>query len=208
MPMTASKRRRSSFARYALPLLFALTTSAFGSPMKTPDIKQNPNPTQRYDITLKIDDAPGPFDAISASLDYQVSNDRCVPLTPGSGATIVPQEHIPLALTHVGGNVYTATIYTDRFLDEDYYGMGVCHWEFVAVGIELKIGQVDFSPSLFLKDLKAGHAVVTYFSKNQYARSVDPGMQNLTDTGRFHREEYKDPANTFSATLSAQERVQ
>jgi hypothetical protein len=189
-------------------LFLAMTSSACGSPMKTPDIKQNPNPKQRYDITLKIDHAPGPFDSVTGSLDYQVSNGRCVPLTPGSGATIVPNEHIPFTLTRVDDDVYKGTLYTDRFLDEDYYGLGVCQWEFVAVGIELKIGKVDFSPSLFLKDIKAGKPVATYFSRNMYARAGEISDAPLTDTGRLSREEYKDPSNTFSATLTAQEHIQ
>ncbi len=189
----------------ALLLSLALITTACGSPMKKPDIKQNPTPKQRYDITLRIDGAPGPFDSVAGSVDYQVSNGRCVPLTPISGATLVPQEHIPLTLTHVSDNVYKGTLYADRFIDEDYYGLGVCQWELVAAGIELKIGKMDFSPSIFLKDMKAGTPVVTYFSKHFYEESSKPDAPSLTDSGRARREDYKDPASTFSATLTAEE---
>lgn len=203
IPRPRSWRHSSNGIAFALFL--ALTSSACGSPMKKPDIKQNPTPKQRYDITLRIDGAPGPFDSVAGSVDYQVSNGRCVPLTPISGATIVPQEHIPLTLTHVSDNVYKGTLYADRFVDEDYYGLGVCQWELVAAGIELKVGKMDFSPSIFLKDIKAGTPVVTYFSKHFYEDSTKPDAPSLTDSGRARREDYKDPTSTFSATLTAEE---
>lgn len=204
-PMFPSDRRDRGKTRYAqllLTSLIALSSSACGSSMKTPDIKQNPHPTQRYDVTLTLQGAPGPFDSITGSVDYQVSNNRCVPLTPISGATIVPQKNVPLALTRVSDNVYKGTLYTDLFQDEDYYGLGVCHWEVVAAGIELKVRNLDFSPSLFFADIKSGKAVPRYFSGRAY-REYHGDV--LIDIGNAHREEFKEDAkDAFSATLQAE----
>lgn len=41
----------------------------------------------RYEITMAIQGAPGPFDAVSGFVQYKVSNDHCVPLTRVIGAT-------------------------------------------------------------------------------------------------------------------------
>ena len=79
----------------SLILSLALITSACGSSMKTPDIKQNQHPKMRYEIIMTIDGAPGPFDSVTAFVQYKVSNDRCVPLTPISGATLPPEHHLP-----------------------------------------------------------------------------------------------------------------
>lgn len=209
--MTTTTRRRSDFGSpflsKAFPLFLALTSSACGSPMKTPDVKQNPNPKQRYEITLKIHDAPGPFDSVTAKVGYQVVNGECVPLTPGSGATIVPREYLPLALTRVSEDSYKATLYLDRFQDEDYYGLGVCHWELMSAGFELKVGGMTFHPAIMLKEIKAGVSPVRYFSKHTYADASDPAITPFSDSGNATREEFKDPANTFSTQVTAEEKT-
>lgn len=172
--------------------------------MKNPDIKQNPHPTQRYDITLAIEGPPGPFDSITGSVDYQVSNDRCVPLTPISGATITPRKNVPFVLTRVGDNVYKGEVYADLFQDEDYYGLGVCHWEVVAAEAELKVRNLVFSPALYLADMKSGHTVPRYFSGRAYR---DYHGDTLIDIGNEHREDFKEDAHdAFLVTLKAEAR--
>jgi len=206
MSKAISRRRGSGspISNKAFVLFLALTSSACGSPMKTPDIKQNPNPKQRYEITLRIDHAPGPFDAVTGSVDYRVTNGRCVPMTPVSGATVVPEKNVPLVLTRVSDNVYRGELYADLFQDEDYYGMGVCHWELVAAGAELKIRNLDFSPSIFLSDIKSGKPVSRYFSNRAYREYKG---DTLIDIGNEHREDFRQEAgDTFSTTLTTEEK--
>ena len=91
----------------------------------------------------------------------------------------------------------------DLFQDEDYYGMGVCHWELIAAGAELKIRNLDFSPSIFLGDIKSGKTISRYFSNRAY-RDYKGGV--LVDIGNEHREEFQEEASdTFSTTLTAKE---
>jgi hypothetical protein len=55
-----------------------LSTSACGSLMN-PDIRQNPHPKMRYDITMTIEGAPSPFDSVNGHMQYDISNERCAP---------------------------------------------------------------------------------------------------------------------------------
>ena len=47
--------------------------------MKNPGIKQNPHPTECYEITPTIKNAPGPFDPVTRYMQYEVSNEQCAP---------------------------------------------------------------------------------------------------------------------------------
>ena len=194
----------------ALLLSLALITTACGSPMKTPDIKQNATAKQRYDITLKIDGAPGPFDAMRAYASYRVTNPACVPLTPITGARLEPQETLPLELTKLKDGVYRVTVYADRYEDEDYYGLGVCHWGMDAVGVKLTAGNWDFSTAIFMDDIKSRQDVHRYFSNRAYRESKDGKFpqykdRHLVDSGNAHREDFKEEAaDTFSTTLTAE----
>src|ERR1700749_441278 len=102
----------------ALAALSFTDYSACGVAMNKPDVKLNPQPRMRYEITIKVDNAPGPFDRVEGVIDYRVSNENCVPLTPVTGATVAPEKRVPIVLPHSGGNIYKGEIYADLLQDE------------------------------------------------------------------------------------------
>lgn len=192
-----------------LILSLVLITSACGSPMKKPDIKQNAHPKMRYEITMTIDGAPGPFDSMTAFVQYKVSNDRCVPLQPISGATLAPEDRVPLELTQIGDHVYSGHLYVDLLQDEDYYGMGVCHWEVVAVTAILQVKKTGFSPDLAKNEILEQKSATRYFSIHQYADAKQDKLVPPVSSGML-LSEYKDlkpewKNDMFSVTLAAQE---
>ena len=185
-------------------LFLFLTPIAYGATMKTPDIKLNPNPRMRYEVTVRIQDAPGPFDTIDGTVDYRVSNEDCVPLTPVTGATVLPSKRVPLKLTAIGDNTYRGELFADLLQDEDYFGKGICHWSVVAAGVEARIKRMDFAASLPKDHLFAHKAIVQYYSNRAYVESDT----ELLNTGNLNRDDFKDPAHTFSISLSAEEKIQ
>ncbi|BDU18549.1 hypothetical protein [Dyella sp. GSA-30] len=193
--------------RRALAVLaFGFLTSAYATAMKNPAIKHNPTPKKRYDITLTVDGAPGPFDSITGFVEYKVTNDECVPLEPVSGATIAPEEKVPVVFKHEAGNVYIGAIYADLMQDEDYYGLGICHWQVVAASAVLKNNAVEFSPAIFHKDIEAQHTVPTYFVKGDYTDNTKPHSAfGTTNRSLFQPESRTD---VFTVTLAAKEDFQ
>lgn len=203
--MTVRKRTIATPTRLTCTLVLSLAfaASACSAPMTKIEFKKNPHPVMRYDITMTIDDAPGPFDVVSMMATYQVMNDACVPLQPVSGARLNPDTEEVLPLTPVSEHVYTTTMYVDQFLDEDYYGLGVCHWTSTGVDTNLRIGNVTVSPTLSLEDVLQQKSVPRYFSKKL---AFTNQTMHLIDTGNPRRSDFKEDAdNTFSITLSAKE---
>jgi hypothetical protein len=197
-----SKRLSSS-----LILSLALITSACGSPMKAPGIKRNPHPKMRYEVIMTIQGAPGPFDSIDGAVQYKVSNDHCVPLTPISGATLSPEKSVPLELSHVSDNVYKGTLYVDLLRDEDYYGLGVSHWSVVAATVSLKVKKADFSPDLFADGILKQASETRYFSKKQFEAADRDELEPPVVSGvlpaeyRNFKPEWKQ--DSFQVTLSS-----
>jgi len=194
-------RRLATRTFFALFVL--LSTYACDATMKKPDIKLNPNPRMRYEITMRIEGAPGKFDRIEGYADYEVVNPASVPLTPFSGATIVPQRRETIEFKPVSENVYKAEVYLDRFMDEDYFGQGVCRWSLVSVGAGLRHGPITFSPGILNKDILGGSTVTRYFANASYA---DGSMERI-DIGVGDPKEYKRPDDTFTVTLQASEKL-
>ncbi|MGF6712206.1 hypothetical protein QFZ41_003170 [Luteibacter sp. W1I16] len=192
---------RSTTALFAT--LLPLTSAAYGATMNKPDIKFNPHPRMRYEITVKVDGAPGPFDRVEGVVDYRVTNEACVPLTPVTGATVAPEKRVPITLTPAGNNVYKGEVFADLLQDEDYYGKGVCHWAVVAASANLFVKQVDFSAPLFRDELFKGKPVTRYYSNRSYATT----HLDRVDVGETDRAQYQDEANaTFSITVHAEEK--
>ncbi|MGJ7491928.1 hypothetical protein [Variovorax sp. ZT4R33] len=179
--------------------------------MKKPDIKLNPHPKMRYEITLTIEGAPGPFDAVKGSVGYEVANRNCVPLTPFSGATLVPRKRVPMALARVSDKVYKGELYVDLLTDEDYFGQGLCRWSMPFADFDLQIGNQMFAHSIALDDILARKAATRYFNKKSYfsqeAKSKR-GDHPFIDDGNALRADFKEPNNTFSMTLTAEEKFQ
>jgi hypothetical protein len=195
-----------------LAVSLAITTTACGQAMKQPDIKLNPHPKMRYEITLTIEGAPGPFDAVEGSTGYEVENSSCVPLTPFSGATLVPRKHIPMALTRVSDKVYRGELYVDLLQDEDYFGLGLCRWSMPFADIDLQIRNLAFAHAIALKDILASKSVTRYFNNRSYfsedARSRKDGHPRVS-SGNAERSDFgAESKNTFSTTLTAREKFQ
>lgn len=202
-PSALIHRKKAATLTATLVSLLPFTFSAYGAATQNPDIKLNPQPRMRYEITVKVDGAPGPFDRVEGVVDYRVSNETCVPLTPVTGATVAPEKRVPIVLTRAGDNVYKGKVFVDLLQDEDYFGKGVCHWSVVAASANLFVKQVDFSAPLFHDDLLKGNAVTRYYSNRSYATT----QMERVDAGEADRAQYQDEANaTFSVTVHAEEK--
>jgi len=193
-----------------LIVLLAIATTACSQSMKKPDIKLNPHPRMRYEITLTIEDAPGPFDTVEGSAGYEVANGSCVPLTPFTGATIEPTKNVPIALTRLSDKVYKGEIYVDLLADEDYFGLGLCRWSMPFADFGLRIGNLLFGHSIALNDILEGKSDTRYFNHRSYfsddAKSQKDNRPRVS-SGRANRSDFKeDSKSTFSTTLVAKKK--
>ena len=187
-------------------ILLPFTLPASGKPVKNPEFKVNPHPKMRCEITLSIEGAPGPFDAVRGSAGYEVSNGACVPLTPFSGATLTPDKNVPMSLIRVSDTAYKGDIYVDLLMDEDYFGQGLCRWSMRFVDFDLQIGNLALAHSISLDDLLAGKSVTRYFNNLSYvsedAKSPKSDHPRVS-IGNPNRADFANPKNTFSMTISA-----
>lgn len=154
-----------------------------------PQIRRNPHPIA-YDITVTIENAPGPFGVVKAAMQYEVLDDSCRPDLGGMAGTKASLlEWVPIELRHVSGSTYRGVIYDNLLVDEDYYGLGVCHWSLVAAQFKLQAGVSDnetrFSHHVFHEDLVGKERIRAYFPDRAYPEVPDipkmlyPGEERL-----------------------------
>ncbi len=140
-----------------------------------PVIQRNPHPTA-YEITVAIKDAPGPFEVVKAAMQYEVLDPNCRPDLGGMAGTRASLlEWVPVELAKQADGTSHGTIYDGLLKDEDYYGLGVCHWSLVTVQFKLfktsGENEASFSYHLWHEDLQHGHEVPAYFPRTAYSIS-------------------------------------
>lgn len=177
------------------------------------EFRRNPNPQQAYRITMRIDNAPGPFASMRALAQYDVTNRECLAPpkdNPGGRSSPVPTEDVEIALTPVGDGQYTGTVHADYILDEDYTGNGLCHWELIQFRVHMKASgagrETLFIASIPNRKLADDEPETIYFNKMSYPRlessSLDePLSTGQTDRGRFGPSVRDD--ELFTVTLSS-----
>lgn len=166
------------------------------------EILDNPAPKQRYEVTLEVHQPPGQFDATARGwVYYRVDNSRCLPLTPFEGATIFPEKIVEFNVTRVSATVYRGKIFLDRLQDQDYYGLGICHWNINTLGIELKGNGVNFNTAMSGGELLAGKPATTYYAVADYQRAFNHAdAVGFTNRALFRT---TPPSGIFDMTLTA-----
>jgi hypothetical protein len=129
---------------------------------KHPDIKLNPHPVQRYELTATVD-APGPFDSVTGYVSYDVTNVECVPKDAWEGARNVPSTSRSFELTRVDAHTWKGHFYRDLLRDEDYFGLGVCHWDVGTVSPAFVVHEQSFNSGLMLTEMLSGQPGTRYF---------------------------------------------
>ena len=154
-----------------------------GSPSLRHKFRMNPAPKRRYDITMTIKDAPGPFEDVGFSAQYDAPD--CIYWTSKfAGTTSRPMHMMRLPTEKLDDTTYKATVYLDAMLDEDYYGDGVCHWQLSGVTSGVKATGTDaetgFGADISPEAVIAQEAETTYLWSEYYPRA---GIDNFAEYG-------------------------
>jgi hypothetical protein len=169
--------------------------------------RRNPNPKQRYDITMIIADAPGPFESVQWYANYEAPNCLFI-LDRFAGVSSRPSYRMPVHFRKVDGSTYVGTVHLDAMLDEDYFGDGVCHWELRGTSVSLKAtgskGESNFLPGMQLDEVVAEEPKSTYFWRGRYPRST---ANDFPDFGEPNIDEFRPEIrdNLFTIAFSSKE---
>jgi hypothetical protein len=171
-----------------------------GSPEKP---AKNPHPVQRYEVTA-TSEAPGPWDSIIGYIHYDVINKKCVSMDSFLGEQNVPNIGIDMEMTRVDDHTWRGYFYRDALQDEDYYKLGVCHWDVTSVSANTMAQGVRFGWGGLFDELLHDSPETSYFKKSVYGdRSFAPyGAPNYSPL----RPEYKqNPGEFFPVTIAVKE---
>ena len=173
----------------------------------------NPNPKDSYELTVKVDGAPGLFKYAGASTTLQIANpgDCLPPRDPFTGARPRDAQDISgvaVNLTQTSEVTWKGEFSVDGLLEAPYYGRAVCRWNFTVVGVSLMAtgakGETVFSADLDLSQVREEKPVALYFNKRWYPRDPDnPAKGDVFYGTERSRYPGSTDADLFTITLSA-----
>ena len=153
--------------------------------------KRNPAPKQRYDITMTVANAPGPFGSVEGFAQYEAP-DCWYTLDRIAGVPAIPHVTLPVSYTKVDDTTYVGTVYLDVMQDEDYFGRGICKWVLTSARVSLKATgtreEASFTAYVHLDDFANKKPVVTYFRSEPYP-SV-PEIEDYSNFGQTDRSQF------------------
>ncbi|MET3651878.1 hypothetical protein [Dyella japonica] len=165
----------------------ALTAGALAGCSDPNHPSRNPHPTQRYEVTITTD-APGAWDEASkAVVFYDVTNwETCTPEAPvfiGGHLDIPLSQDAEIEMTQVAENTWRGYFYRDLFHDEDYHGLGVCHWDATQVAPDFFARGVSFGDGQWVKDALQSPQV-RFFRKSVFwgRRESNPAAMSFDES--------------------------
>jgi hypothetical protein len=181
--------------------------------------RHNPHPVERYELTVKVDNAPGPFKVASASTNFQIFNlpnnpsqvpaAMCVPPEQPNGTPvpILTGDGATIPLTQTSPTTWTGLFNLDEMLDGNYFDHGVCSWEFEGVEVYLGAsgakGEMSFYATMGGKNVRHHLPSVMYFSRKVYPGLNSNSYLNIGVTDRRSYDSTVTDADLFTITLSA-----
>lgn len=164
----------------------------------------NSSPVKRYEI-IATSHAPGPWDGFEgAYIGYDVVNKKCVPMIPFIGQQQIPNAGLEVPMARVDGHTWKGYFYRDALQDEDYFQLGVCHWDVTSVSASAIAQGIRFAWGGSMAKILREGVETRYFKKSAYGdkRLVPYGAPDFDPSDS---EVLQHPDAYFSVTIAVKE---
>ena len=182
-----------------------LSVHKIGSPQGDPSHpKENPFPVKRYELIAQTK-APGRWDSVTGKLTFVV-NSECVPKGFHSRGWLVPNVAYTFEMKRYDENTWKGYFFRDVLQDENYFGLGVCHWDAAHVTASFVVNGIAFNElALLYFDGDATHDVrKDYFLKSSFLQ-VHPESGEAMGFSHYNSDTSEYPERYFTISAQVQE---
>lgn len=157
----------------ATALMAASLLGCDSSPRKPDAYLHNPNPTEKYEVTITVENAPGPFESVGGSAGYSAPDCRYV-VDKFNGIFSSPYDSKGIDLKKTSDNEWKGYFYADEMADKDY-GFGMCTWILHSAIASFSATQspddTSFSLDVDREQLLGGESVTKFYNRIRYPKN-------------------------------------
>ncbi|UPG91568.1 hypothetical protein L2Y96_07300 [Luteibacter aegosomaticola] len=163
----------------------------------------NPKAHRWSTVTISTSDLPFTPEAPSVDAVYAVSNLSCMKPRMVSGALPMPQKTIAIPVVKLSDSSYAAKLPLDPYADENYDGLGDCHWDFASATFNMKHGPRHLRATISNKAVESNGSETRYFTSWQFNSSpTDLPQTGISNPQVLHP---RDGESLHAVTLTAKE---
>jgi hypothetical protein len=165
------------------------------------DVKANPAAHGGKTIELRFSDLPGAIRLSGAELHFEIGNRECVPMDYGralGGVRLPPRYAFPAPVWLSPDGALIVAVSEDVLIDEDYFGLGKCHWALQSVSLEFDSEHARFVASVPAEKMRVGKDLAFRYLVSDYAAGAAHLPAIFGERPGF----YPDDKPQFSLTVS------
>lgn len=163
----------------------------------------NPKAHRWSTVTISTSDLPFTPETSSLVAVYAVSNLSCMKPRMVSGALPMPQTTIAIPVVKLSDSSYAAKLPLDPYADENYDGLGDCHWDFASATFNMKHGPRHLEATISSRAVESNGSETLYFTSWQFTSSpTDEPQSGIPNPNVLHP---RDGESLHTVTLTAKE---
>jgi len=172
---------------------------------------RNPDPKQGWRLQVKVENAPGPLVMMRSGVGVFIHRNPCLPPpnTNPMGVSTRLSSGMSFPMERLDENTYSGVFFSDWVLDEDYFGRGLCRWQFESAGVFFMAtgaeGETQYIANIGFNELDDGLVKRLYYTKTAYPenpRMAGDSKSGYRDPNRY-RPELRDDLFTITLSLEA-----
>ncbi|WP_158883673.1 hypothetical protein [Rhodanobacter sp. L36] len=166
--------------------------------------KKNPHPVKRYEVTATAE-APGPWDSVKGIVFFEVLNAACTPEDKFLGVHAIPRDvPVDFKMIRIDEKTWKGYFYRDSMRDEDYYGLGICHWEASGVSAIFTAHGVTFASGDALDVFLRKGSQTSFFRKSFY-EDRSSSLTSVPDFSAINPQVVQHPNDFFPISVNVKE---
>jgi hypothetical protein len=183
-------------------------TAKKGTPHGDPDHpRETRHPLKRYELIAKAK-APGSWESVTGQLTFVV-NSECVPEGFHSRGWLVPNVAYSFAMKRTDDDTWKGYFYRDALQDENYFGLGTCHWDAAHVAANFTVHGTAFHQlaMLYFGEAATFEEKESYFLKSEFLKA-QPDRSEVMGFSHYDPDTSAYPERYFTISARVQKAAQ
>jgi hypothetical protein len=177
-------------------------TAAAVTELPVIEVKHKASTKASHILVANFSGLPAPLSNVTATADYVVDDVECVPSQQDSGARLRSEHSQQLVLQRDENYRFATTFDIDGLQDEDYFGLGICHWALEWVTVRFESETTKFVGALSIDQIKTGKSVQLHYLADDFENKPESGVTVFGEETDIFRAE---AGPRFTLTLTANE---
>lgn len=140
------------------------------------EVKVNRAAQRGKALEFRFSGLPGAVRLSDAELHFEIQNRECVPMDYGrawGGVRLPPRYGLPTPVSLASHGALIVDVPKDALIDENYFGLGTCHWALQSVSLPFASQRARFVASVLADEILTDKDLVLQYLVSDYTSGAE-----------------------------------